>query len=478
MLHLIITIFITILILGFIFSYLISVRIYSPIDKIVKHVKSRSPINDGIDKFSKSNEFDFLSLTIDNLLNEKLSLKKLSSEDTDFIKKQLLKSILLNTVLNFKDMKTKFEELNINISENNNIVILFKMDMFKNYYSKLSSKDRQLIRFGIRNICTELTSKHYENECITMSSDSIALIINTLDNQTTESLALIIDIINQIKNYVSLYFNVSLSTGIGSCAYNLSELSSSYEMAVNCVNYRLKYGSGCILYYDKISNDINVDYSYDEDLENSLFTAVKLGNLKNIEHELDKMLAKISTYSYSNILLSISQLALHSKKLVDSLYKMNNETVDVSLKDFLDNLDKLETLDEVKVWFINLYSDCVSQFNKKKLNKLKNTVKTVLDYIDTNYYDPSLSPESIADHVNISANYLRTIFKNSINKSLSSYISEVRFDKAKELLETTDLTASEISTAVGFSNTNYFYTAFKKNFGISPNQYRITHKFS
>lgn len=476
MIHLIITIFITILILGLIFSYLISVRIYSPIDKIVKHVKSKAPVNDDADKFSKSNEFDFLSLTIDNLLNEKLSLKKLSSEDTDFIKKQLLKSILLNTVLNFKDMKTKFEELNINISENNNIVILFKIDMFKNSCAKLSSKDRQLIRFGIRNICTELTSKHYKNECLTMSSDSIALIVNDLEDETAKNLNLIIDIINQIKSYVSLYFNISLSTGIGSYAYNLSELSSSYELAVNCVRYKLKYGSGCILYYDKISADINPDYSYDEALENSLFTSVKLGNLKNIEYEFDKILNKISTYSYSNIILSISQLALHSKKLVDSLYKMNNETVDVSLKGFLDNLDKLETLDEVKVWFMNLYSDCVSQFNKKKLNKLKNTVKTVLDYIDANYYDPSLSPEAIADHVNISSNYLRTIFKNSINKSLSSYISEVRFNKAKELLETTDLTASEISAAVGFSNTNYFYTAFKKNFGVSPNQYRTTCK--
>lgn len=478
MIHSIITIFITILILGAIFSYLLSVRIYSPIDKIVKHVKSKAPINDGIDIFNKSNEFDFLSLTIDNLLNEKLSLKKLSFEDTDFIKKQLLKSILLNSVLNFKDIKTKFEELNINISENGNIVVVFKIDMPKASYSKLSSKDRQLIRFGIRNICTEIAFKHFKNECFTMSSDSIALIINILEDHSTEYINLIINTISEIQHYVSLYLDISLSAGIGSYSKNLSQLSSSYQMAADCVNYRLKYGAGCILYYDKISAEIDTDYYYDEDLENSLFTAVKLGNIKNIEYELDKMLNKISTYSYSNIILSISQLALHSKKLVDTLYKVNNETVEISLKDFLDNLDKLETLEEVKIWFMELYLNCVSQFNKKKLDRVKNTVKTVLNYIETNYNDPSLSPESIADYVNISSNYLRTIFKNTVDKSLSNHISEVRFNKAKELLETTDLTASEISTDVGFSNTNYFYTAFKKNYGISPNQYRNMHKSS
>lgn len=478
MVNLIITVFITILILVGIFSYLISVRIYSPIDKIVKHVKSKAPINDGIDNFSKSNEFDFLSLAIDNILNEKLSLKKLSFEDTTFIKKQLLKSILLNSVLNFKDINTKFEELNINISEKGNIVVIFKIDMAKDFYSKLSSKDRQLIRFAIRNICTDITFKHYKSECFTMTSDSIALVINTLEDQTSECLNLIIDIIIEIQNYVSLYLDISLSAGIGSYAENLSQLSSSYKIAIDCVNYRLKYGAGCILYHNKISNEINTDYYYDEDLENSLFIAVKLGNLKNIEYELDKLLNKISTYSYSNILLSISQLALHSKKLVNTLYKVNNETIDISLKGFLDNLDKLETLDEVKGWFMSLYSNCVSQFNEKKLNRVNNIVKSVLNYIEDNYNDPTLSPESISDYVNISSNYLRTIFKNTVNKSLSNHISEVRFNKAKELLETTDLTASEISTAVGFSNTNYFYTAFKKNYGISPNQYRNTHKCS
>ncbi|MBI6873799.1 helix-turn-helix transcriptional regulator [Clostridium aciditolerans] len=137
---------------------------------------------------------------------------------------------------------------------------------------------------------------------------------------------------------------------------------------------------------------------------------------------------------------------------------------------------KLETLNEVKAWFMNLYSNCVAQFNEKKLNRVNTIVKAVTNYIDENYPNPSISPESIADHVNISSNYLRTIFKNTVNKSLSIYISEVRFNKAKFLLETTDLTVSEISTAVGFSNTNYFYTAFKKNYGISPNHYRNTYK--
>lgn len=476
MIHLIIVIFITIFIIGAACSYLMSVRIYSPIDRIVKQIKSKAPINNDLQNYNKSNEFDFLSLAIDNILNEKLSLKKLSIEDTNFIKKQLLKSILLNTVVNFKDIKTKFEELNINISENGNIVIVFKIDRIKHFYSRFSNKDRQLIRFGICNICSDVSAKYYNNECLNINGNLISLILSTSKEPGLEGLDLIINIVAEIQNYVLSYFSVSLSSGIGSYAYNLSQISSSYKLAIDCVNYRLKYGTNSILYSDKINSDINNDYFYDENLENSLFNAIKLGNMKNIETELDKMLNKISTYSYSNILLSISQLALHSKKLADTLYKVNNETRNISLKNFLDNLDKLETLNEVKAWFMNLYSNCVTQFNEKKLNRVNTIVKAVTNYIEENYPNPSLSPEGIADHVNISSNYLRTIFKNTVNKSLSIYISEIRFNKAKILLETTDLTVSEISTAVGFSNTNYFYTAFKKNYGISPNHYRNTYK--
>lgn len=473
---LLIAIFLILFSIGIIFSYIVSKKIYSPIDKIVKQVKNKTPININSEADIKANELDFLSLAIDSMFNEKTSLRNLTNEDATFIKKRFLESLLLNDVVTIKNIKTKLNELNIKLSDNGNLVIVFKIDKIKDFYSKYELEDRNLIRFGICNICNDVASKYYDNECIIVNRNYAALIINVSYENNSKDLDLISSFISEIQKYVFLYYKVSLSVGIGCHVQNICELVTSYKLAISCLNYTLKYGTNSVLYYDEISSHLNNEYCYNENIEKSLFNALKLGNIKSVEGELDKMLNAISTYSYSNMLHSISHLALHSKKLVDTLHKVNNEPPNLSLKSFLDNLDKLETLDEVKTWFMDLYTTFIDESNEKKSNRSNSIVALTIKYIEENYNNPSLSAENIADYVDISPNYLRTIFKNTVNKSLSSYISELRFNNAKVLLETTELTVSDISSAVGFSNSNYFYTAFKKNYGISPNQYRNTQK--
>ena len=58
------------------------------------------------------------------------------------------------------------------------------------------------------------------------------------------------------------------------------------------------------------------------------------------------------------------------------------------------------------------------------------------------------------------------------NKSTAIFIRSVRLEKAKELLQSTNLTVSEIAYTTGFSNPNWFGKAFKEEFGKSPSEIR------
>ena len=64
------------------------------------------------------------------------------------------------------------------------------------------------------------------------------------------------------------------------------------------------------------------------------------------------------------------------------------------------------------------------------------------------------------------------LFKNHFGKSAKAYINELRLNQAKKLLKTSDLSISQVALLSGFSNINYFPTAFKKMVGISPSDYR------
>ncbi|MBU3010691.1 helix-turn-helix domain-containing protein [Polaribacter vadi] len=70
------------------------------------------------------------------------------------------------------------------------------------------------------------------------------------------------------------------------------------------------------------------------------------------------------------------------------------------------------------------------------------------------------------------SNLLRKI-KKETELSASQFIRQVRLEKGKELLEETELTVSEISYQVGFSNNSYFIKCFREQYGLSPGEYRV-----
>ena len=68
----------------------------------------------------------------------------------------------------------------------------------------------------------------------------------------------------------------------------------------------------------------------------------------------------------------------------------------------------------------------------------------------------------------LSNNYMRKVFKDIVGQSMTVYLTEYRFAKAKELLIQTDFPANRIGEMVRFENSNYFYVSFKKHCGKTP----------
>jgi transcriptional regulator GlxA family with amidase domain len=62
--------------------------------------------------------------------------------------------------------------------------------------------------------------------------------------------------------------------------------------------------------------------------------------------------------------------------------------------------------------------------------------------------------------------------KSLVNEAPANYIRNIRLQKAKELLETSDLTISEVAYKSGFQTINHFTKVFKEEYGIPPSVYR------
>jgi len=104
-----------------------------------------------------------------------------------------------------------------------------------------------------------------------------------------------------------------------------------------------------------------------------------------------------------------------------------------------------------------------------------NLSKSVKKHID-NFYSQDLCLSELAKRFYISKDYLSHVFKMETGFSPIKYLILRRIEEAKKLLSSTELSVNEISSAVGYEDSNYFSVIFKKFTGFSPVKYRNSQK--
>lgn len=99
-------------------------------------------------------------------------------------------------------------------------------------------------------------------------------------------------------------------------------------------------------------------------------------------------------------------------------------------------------------------------------------ILSVTDYIRGHLDDPNLSVNELARHANVSRTQLYLLFKRLTDRTPSAFILRIKMREAAGWLETTDMTASEISYKLGYCNPNHFSRQFKEYYGTSPGEYK------
>ena len=124
---------------------------------------------------------------------------------------------------------------------------------------------------------------------------------------------------------------------------------------------------------------------------------------------------------------------------------------------------------------LDIVDDAVCEFESclsEQQDGIRREVAQVKNYILHHYSEGNLSPDHLGAMVYLSPGYLSTVFKEETGVTINRYVREVRMNKAKELLENTNMKISAISSEVGFSSSTYFCRSFREFYGVSPESCR------
>jgi len=135
-------------------------------------------------------------------------------------------------------------------------------------------------------------------------------------------------------------------------------------------------------------------------------------------------------------------------------------------------MSNIKNVEELREQVYKILSDVLTYRDNQANGLHGNLIYQAKEYIDLHYTEPGLSLHEVASHANLSASHFSVVFGQEAGQTFKEYLTEVRINKAKELLRMTALRATDIAYQVGYNDPHYFSSVFKKNTGLSPIEFR------
>lgn len=271
------------------------------------------------------------------------------------------------------------------------------------------------------------------------------------------------ELVRRMRQKTNMHFRI----GIGKVGL-LQEMAGSYNEALNA----LVMTTGSVAHADDLP--IGCDYAgdYPIHLEKRLFDEVEKGEvnhaLSTARSFFDWMMEN-SSDDLMEIRLKVLEFTLWAEHIA---YEKGGMTYQFnSRQDYLPALMNTTDLDALRKWFMDkIMSSCQNILGKRE-EKSNSIIEKSIEYIKNNFHK-DISLDEVSRTVNISPYYFSKIFKEGTGKNFIEYLTNIRMEKAKELLNTTEYSMKEICLMCGYSDPNYFSRSFKKNVGVTPTEYK------
>lgn len=140
--------------------------------------------------------------------------------------------------------------------------------------------------------------------------------------------------------------------------------------------------------------------------------------------------------------------------------------------DYILEAEKADSIAEIeRLEYVMTTDFCRRIGNSRAPTGISQEIYTCMNFI-REHTNERLSVNDVADHLGKSLSYLHTHFKEETGFSVRDYIMVSKLEEAARLLKFSERSLADISSYLCFSSQSYFQNVFKKEYGLTPMQYR------
>lgn len=447
-------------------------RLYKPVRRVLSNIESSSLLPLPV---SADNELEFISHVYDSLsgrlndaLREQLGKRNLMAA---YCAKQLVAGSRRFSADELEDYR-RSGLLKVG-AEGGYRLILLQLDRYRSLSSELPGAELGLLSFAIVNIADELAGRDFICETVEVQEDAYIVLLHVPSGETVPAAAAA-ELASRIQQVVRDYYRVTLTAAIGGEIRDYTRISDSYDRLKLQIQYRLVYGRGAVITPEMLPADGSAAPMMPHQVEKKVAEALRSGQAAAVRTVLAELHADAARQDSDTILRTVLQLAHTIKTVVQEINTMRAQPISVSLGDLSRALMELETLEEMFERLSDICEELVAKLRHPDNDRNESLVVSVKQRVERDYTDINLNVQMIADELKFSSGHIGRVFKQYERVSVAEYINQVRMRRALELLTEGSHTINEIMTQVGYANQSYFFKLFKKTFGTTPREFRLS----
>ncbi|MBQ9327186.1 MAG: response regulator [Solobacterium sp.] len=326
----------------------------------------------------------------------------------------------------------------------------------------------RLLALSVRRLAEERLREEWRVRFFSYLSNTVMIV--EMDRE--EELTALVDSCDKFCRLAGSLTKAVVTIGVGAITKDPRDLSYSYSGARSAISYRVIYGTAKAISIQEIApGELSFSRTDDEEQLKEVFKRVRLEDADQLREAVDAYMARTEEFS------SVQEYQFFAMELVSEIYRFaRNNKLDLA-QVFQDSEDvyslvvRLEK-EDLRQWMCDTCLVMQAILAEQRLSNSQSFVSKAMDYVNENFADKELSVEKVCSHLGVSAAYFSTVFRKETGKPFTAFLTDVRMNRAVELLLGQNEKTYIIAEAVGYSDPNYFSYVFKKQFGVSPSKYR------
>lgn len=343
--------------------------------------------------------------------------------------------------------------------------VCMEIDDYGQFIKNNAEKERQLKKLVIKRIAQQLIDQYQGGHILNKEFNLFVMVVYQAPQCD------IFEIAEAIQTEVFAYLSLDISLGVSQPCQDFSHYRRSYQQAHEALQHKFYLGEKTIAAYEDIhdgSQRISSQTIFEKAL---IMNCLKIGDGAGAVAQLCLDLQQVESQMAQSV-AQIRNAAMELAVLIQGvLLDRRLEPHQGAHQNFYEAIAQCNTLAEIQTFLEDAIRRTALLIQNENCSKNCAAVEKIVAYLKANYAS-NIGLDDLAQLVYLNPKYVCRLIKKETGQNFLDILTEIRIEKAKELMRDVGYKTYEIARLVGINDSRYFSQMFKKIAGMTPTEYR------